>query len=29
MTDVLDEFDRPNLTLDELWEFLYYDNELP
>lgn len=29
MTDVLDEFDRPNLTLDELWEFLYFDNELP
>jgi hypothetical protein len=29
MADVLDELDRPNLTLDELWEWLYYDNELP
>jgi len=29
MTDVLDELDRPNLTLRELQEWLYYDNELP
>ena len=29
MAEVLDELDRPNLTLEELWEYLYYDNELP
>jgi hypothetical protein len=29
MTEALDELDRPNLTLDELWEWLYYDNDLP
>jgi hypothetical protein len=27
--NVLDELDRPNLTLDELRDFLYYDNDLP
>jgi hypothetical protein len=29
MASVLDEFDRPNLTLEGLWEWLYYDNDLP
>lgn len=29
MAEVLDEIDRPNLTLQELQEWLYYDNDLP
>lgn len=29
MAEVLDEIDRPNLTLDELQAWLYYDNDLP
>lgn len=29
MADALDEIDRPNVTLEELWEWLYYDNDLP
>jgi hypothetical protein len=26
---VLDELDKPNLNITELWEFLFYDEELP
>jgi hypothetical protein len=26
---VLDELDRPNLRIEELHDWLYYDNELP
>jgi hypothetical protein len=29
MAGVLDEIDKPNLTLEELWEYLYYDEDLP
>ncbi|WP_078292950.1 hypothetical protein [Mycobacterium sp. D16R24] len=29
MASVIDDLDKPNLTLKELWEFLYYDEELP
>lgn len=29
MAGVLDEIDRPNLTIEELWEWLFYDNDLP
>jgi hypothetical protein len=25
----MDELDRPNLSEQELWEFLYYDEDLP
>lgn len=25
----MDDLDRPNLTEQELWEFLYYDEDLP
>jgi hypothetical protein len=27
--NVLDELDRPNQKIEELWEFLHYDNDLP
>lgn len=29
MTSVIPELDKPNKTLREVWEFLYYDEELP
>jgi hypothetical protein len=28
MADALDELDKPNLTEQELWEYLYYDEDL-
>lgn len=29
MTSIIPELDKPNKTLREVWEFLYYDEELP
>lgn len=29
MASVIDEIDKPNKTLQELWEILYYDEEIP
>lgn len=29
MAGVIDELDKPNLTLEELWEYLFYDEDIP
>lgn len=29
MPSVIDDLDKPNLSIEELWEFLYYDEDIP
>lgn len=29
MPSIIDDLDKPNLSIKELWEFLYYDEDLP